>query len=213
MEDEETNYRIGRSFFMNNVVELAENLIGTVICRKIDGEIVKCRIVETEAYWGPLDKACHAYNNKKNNKTKYFWTIGGSVYMFHIYVPQNVCFNIVAGEADSPEAVLIRAVEPIEGIQKILEIRGQSKENKLIDLCNGPAKVGKSLKLSLDFNSTDLTKSEEIWLEYGKKLVVIEKSKRINIDYAEEYKDKLWRFTEKGNKFVSKVKNTKEKKR
>ena len=71
-------------------------------------------IVETEAYKAPLDKGCHAYSNKKTNKTKWFWQDGGFTYMYSVY-GQNYCFNVVAKNKDCPEAVLVRAVEPLEG--------------------------------------------------------------------------------------------------
>lgn len=104
-----------------------------------NGDIIKCMIVETEAYKAPLDKACHAYNNKKTERTKYFWLPGGHVYMFTIY-RTNVCFNIVAGKENEPEAVLLRAVEPIEGISLVYKNR-DFKSKKLKDLTNGPGKL------------------------------------------------------------------------
>lgn len=79
-------------------------------------------IVETEAYKAPEDKACHAYNNKKTDRTKYFWQDGGCIYMFSIY-GHNYCMNITAATKNDPEAVLIRAVEPIEGIELVRTMR------------------------------------------------------------------------------------------
>lgn len=105
-----------RDFYMCDVVELAEKLIGTYLIRYLDnGDVIKSMIVETEAYKAPLDKACHAYNNKKTDKTKWFWQEGGHLYMYSIYGNNN-CMNIVSATAEEPEAVLIRAIEPIEGI-------------------------------------------------------------------------------------------------
>jgi DNA-3-methyladenine glycosylase len=113
----------GKSFFAVDVVTLAKELLGKIIVRKMsNGNIIKVMIVETEAYKAPEDKACHAYNNKKTDRTKYFWTEGGHLYIFSIY-GNNYCLNIVAGKETEPEAVLLRAVEPIEGIEYIRENR------------------------------------------------------------------------------------------
>ncbi len=89
-------------------------------------------------YKRPLDKACHAYNNKKTEKTKYFWLEGGHLYLYSIY-GNNTCLNIVAGLENEPEAVLIRAVEPLDGIDKMFENRAKIKKTK--DLTNGPGKL------------------------------------------------------------------------
>lgn len=97
---------------------MAKDLLGKVIVRNTKDGVVKCMIVETEAYKGSVDKACHAFGNKKTERTKYFWLPGGHVYMFSIY-GSNYCMNIVAGKKDEPEAVLLRAVEPIEGIDLV----------------------------------------------------------------------------------------------
>ena len=79
---------------------MARLLIGKIIVRKTKKGIIKALIVETEAYKAPLDKACHAYNNKKTERTKYFWLEGGHLYIYSIYMPTNNCLNIVAGESD-----------------------------------------------------------------------------------------------------------------
>jgi DNA-3-methyladenine glycosylase len=201
--------RIKRDFFMTDVVDLAQKLLGKKIVRIIDGKYIICRIVETEAYKAPEDKACHAYNNKKTEKTKFFWQIGGNLYVYSIY-GNNMCMNITASDADKPEAVLIRAVEPIRGIEIIKKLR--KFENKketpgnLKTLTDGPGKTGASLDIDKSFNGVDLTNSDKIFLvddeEYKFEVGV---SKRINIDYDEEWKDKLWRFYVLNNVFVSKA--------
>jgi DNA-3-methyladenine glycosylase len=203
--------RIQREFFKTDVVDLAQKLLGKIIIRKIDGEIIKAKIVETEAYKAPEDKACHAYNNKKTERTKYFWQDGGCLYVYTIYAV-NTCLNIVSSDPDKPEAVLIRAVEPIDGLDKIKKLRkdesGSDKLAKLVNLTNGPGKAGQALGISVAMNSLDLCESEEMFLvedECAKEFVV-ERSTRINIDYAEEYIYKPWRFYIKGNPYVSKVK-------
>lgn len=224
---------VKRDFFTITALELAPNLLGKIIKRTITDEKSSSKIdlfykiVETEAYMAPEDKACHAYNNKKTEKTKYFWTIGGSIYVFNIYMPQNVCFNIISSDENTPHGVLIRAIEPlnIETIKYVIENRNkkidimqinfEKQKKNVIDLFNGPAKAGMSMFIDKSFNSVDLLSSESISLwemneneEIGKTNKNLNdsdivESKRINIDYAAEYKDKLWRFHIKDNKYVS----------
>lgn len=128
--------KLERAFFKKEVVELAKALIGKIItCARDSGRFIRCRIVESEAYKAPLDKACHAFNNKKTERTKPFWLEGGHFYIYSIY-GSNVCLNIVANEKEVPEAVLIRAVEPIEGLEDIKANRPKAKKDK--ELTNGP---------------------------------------------------------------------------
>lgn len=201
--------RIQREFFMTDGVDLARKLIGRIIIRKIDDVYVRCRIVETEAYIGPHDKGAHCYNNKKTDRTKYFWNKGGCLYVYMIH--NSNCLNIVANDADKPEAILIRAVEPLNGIEKIKELRGDKNPSiatkKIVNLSNGPGKVGAALKIDRSHNAVDMCTSDEIFLvdDVDSKFT-IERSVRININYAEEYIYKPWRFFIKDNPFVSKVK-------
>ena len=115
--------------------------------------------------------------------------------MYSIY-GSNYCFNVVAGTKDQPEAVLVRAVEPIEGIDIIKKNR-VIKSKKLKELTGGPAKLTKAMNIDLTANGTDLTtKGNKIYIIKGDyDNFEINESKRINIDYAEEWRDKLWRFT------------------
>lgn len=199
-----------REFYLKDVVQLSQDLLGKLIVRIVDGVEIIARIVETEAYKAPEDKACHAYNNKKNDRTKYFWQIGGCLYVYMIY---NVnCLNITAATAEEPEAVLIRAVEPIKGIEKIKELRKYKPNEKITqskfrDLTNGPGKVGAALSFDRSHNGIDLCNCKDVYIiddhEYK---FEIEKSVRINIDYAKEWRYKPWRFYIKNNPYVSKVK-------
>jgi DNA-3-methyladenine glycosylase len=204
--------RLPREFYMTDVVDLAKNLLGKIVVRIIDGVECRVRIVETEAYKAPEDKACHAYNNKKTDRTKYFWQVGGCLYVYMIH--NSNCLNITAATAEEPEAVLIRAVEPLEGVDKIKELRKLKPEDKLTpskmrDLTNGPGKVGAALNFNKSHNGLDLCKCDEAFLvddpDYK---FTLERSVRINIDYAGEWKFKPWRFYIKDNQFVSKVKIT-----
>ena len=201
--------KLGRDFFMTDAVDLAKQLLNKLIVRKVDDETLIFRIVETEAYMGPEDKACHAYNNKKTDRTKYFWTIGGSVYVFNIYMPTHYCFNIVANEEELPQAVLIRAVEPYDSktLLAVKKAKNKLKSNDNPSLFNGPAKAGVAMRIDKSFNGIDLCNSDEIFLTENEKIInyEIETSKRINIDYAQEYINKEWRFFVKNNEYVSKA--------
>lgn len=201
--------RLPREFYKTDVVELAKTLLGKIIIRKVGNTWVKARIVETEAYKGPDDKACHAYNNRKTERTKHFWQDGGCLYVYVVHT--NTCLNIVSGDSDQPEAVLIRAVEPVDGLDKIRELRKDDTKSdklaKLVNLTNGPGKLGQALGITLQHNKVDLCTAEDMFIieDQGYEFE-IERSTRINIDYAEEYIYKPWRFYIKGNPYVSKVK-------
>lgn len=203
--------RLGREFFREEVVALSRKLLGTIIRRNINGTILRSRIVETEAYKAPEDKACHAYKGK-TERTKAFWCDAGCWYVYTIYMPTNLCLNIVAAEKDVPEAVLIRAAEPIEGIgemQKLRKREGKNKPAELVQLTNGPGKLGQAMGFTLAHSTHDfcVPEYEEAYVELDNEYTLKEEdvviSKRINIDYAQEYVDKPWRFYIKNNRYVS----------
>lgn len=200
-----------RDFYSCDGLILAKNLLGKIFIRYIPSEnaYLKLRIVETEAYIGPHDKAAHCYNNRKTERTKFFWQDPGRLYVYCIY-SINYCLNISSKDSQSPEAILIRAVEPFEeSLEIIKKIRKMSdKKMKIIDLANGPGKTGACLEVNKSHNGLDLCTDENLFIVDCEKdyRFEIEKSVRINIDYAEEYRFKPWRFFIKNNKFVSKVK-------
>jgi len=206
--------RLNRDFFKDEVVSLSRKLLGKVIRRNVDGKILRVRIVETEAYKAPEDKACHAYNNKKTERTKVFWNDAGCWYVYTIYMKTNMCLNVVAADKDIPEATLIRAGEPLEGIGEMQKYRSKEGKNtaaQLRELTNGPGKLGQALGMTLSHSGHDMCSEgyEEAYIEDDTEFEVKDEdigiSKRINIDYAEEYKDKPWRFFLKNNPYVSKV--------
>jgi DNA-3-methyladenine glycosylase len=202
---------IQRDFFMTDAVTLSKRLLGKIIVRKLDDSLIKCRIVEVEAYMGGKDKGSHTYQNKKTERTKYFWNPGGYLYVYLIY-GTNHCFNIVANDSSLPQACLIRAVEPLNGFEIISQNRQKTNKKKYVhsqyNLTNGPGKVCSALKIDRTYNGHDVCNSSELFLieDNSPYKFKIKTSPRINIDYAEEYKDKLWRFFIKDNSFVSKNK-------
>ena len=192
--------RLEREFYLTDGITLAKKLLGKIIVRKVDNKILKARIVETEAYMGAIDKAAHSYQNRRTQRTEPMFLEGGHVYIYLIYGMYH-CFNITANKKDIPEAVLIRAVEPIENIEYMKELRKVKREK---DISNGPGKLTKALSIDKNINSFDLTNNNEIWLEDDNyKIEKIIEAKRVGIDYAEEYTHKLWRFYISDNPHIS----------
>lgn len=197
--------KLKREFFLDSPRVVAKKLIGKELVRKVDGEVIVCKIVETEAYGGVKDKGSHAYGNKRTKRTEPMFRIGGTIYVYLIYGMYHL-LNIVTGPVGKPNAVLIRGVEPVKGIDFIKNNR-QLKSGGRINLTNGPGKLTQGLGIDLTFNEKDIVTSDDLYIREGLDAVGfmdIVESTRINIDYAEEYKDKLWRYHLKNNQFVSK---------
>lgn len=191
--------KLQRSFYQKNAIEVAKELLGKVIVHETREGITKGKIVEVEAYMGPMDAAAHSYK-VKSTRTNVQYGEGGYAYVYLIY-GMYYCMNIVANTPDVPEVVLLRALEPVEGIDLMKQRR---KTDKMNNLCSGPGKLCQALGIDKTNYGMDLC-GDELYLEYPKEQedIEIEASKRINIDYAGEAKDYLWRFTIKGNKFLS----------
>lgn len=194
--------KLSREFYTrSDTPEIARDLLGKILVVPTNsGERVSGVIVETEAYLGAEDKAAHSYNNRRTKRTETMFSLGGTVYIFFIY-GMYFQFNVVVGEIDSPHAVLVRAVEPLENIEIMRARRGKMKDT---NLTSGPGKLCIALDIDRRFNNADLTENE-IWIEDGEKFSTenFACGKRIGIDYAEEYAEKPWRFWVKDNPFVS----------
>ena len=192
---------LNRDFYIKDGITLAKDLLGKILVKEIDGVLYKGRIIETEAYMGAIDKACHAYNNRRTKKTEAMYREGGYSYIYLIYGMYN-CFNVTASIKDNPEAVLIRALEPLDNKDIMLKIR-KVKNEKYI--ANGPGKLTKALGITSDDNNIDLTLGKNIWIEDdGYVPNKITETTRVGIDYAEEFKEKPWRFYISENNNVSK---------
>lgn len=190
-----------KSFYTQDAVTVAKGLLGTYLCHKTEKGVICGKIVETEAYMGTEDKAAHSYSGKPTDRTRVMFCEGGLSYVYLIY-GMHCCFNVVCNKENTPQAVLIRALEPVSGIEIMRENR---KTEKLKLLTNGPGKLAQALSIDRACNGLDLATSP-LFIAEGKEpsLVEIVSSKRVNIDYAEEAKDFLYRFTIKENPFVSK---------
>lgn len=192
--------KLDRSFYNRNVLTVAEEILGKILVHKMPEGIVKGRIVEVEAYDGSMDKAAHAYPNLLTDRTRIQFGEGGYAYVYLIYGMYH-CMNIVTGNVDEPQVLLLRALEPVEGIELMEKRR---KTTKLRNLCSGPGKLCQAMGITGEDYGKDLC-GNEIYLEDAPALLAenILRSKRINIDYAEEAKEFLWRYTIKDDPFVS----------
>lgn len=193
--------KLPQEFYLQNATEVAPNLLGKLLCRKTEKGFIAGKIVETEAYMGTIDKAAHSYSGKATPRTSAMFAEGGHAYVYLIY-GMHYCFNVVTNVKGTPQAVLVRALEPVSGLGIIAENR---KVKRKIDYTNGPGKLAQALGITKELNGISLLSDTLFVAESSDNTPFeIENSKRINIDYAEEAKDFLWRYTVKGNPYVSK---------
>ncbi|WP_312907609.1 DNA-3-methyladenine glycosylase [Tissierella praeacuta] len=201
--------RLTREFYERNTVLVARDLLGKILVYKDGENIYKGKIVETEAYINAKDDGAH-FNKGLTERTKIIDEVGGHIYIYTIY-GMYLCFNVVAEKKGVHGAVLIRAIEPIEGIEKMYVNRykrtyDSPTRKEITNLTNGPAKFIMAYGIAKELYGADVVTDSRIWIETAPKLSLdhIVRSKRINIDYAEMAKDYLLRFYIKDNPFVSK---------
>ncbi|WP_160137835.1 DNA-3-methyladenine glycosylase [Chryseobacterium sp. c4a] len=196
------------SYYSNqDVLFLAQDLLGKVLFTKINGEITAGIIVETEAYNGISDKASHAYGGRRTDRTETLYSHGGVSYVYLCYGIHHL-FNVVTSVEDEPHAVLVRAIEPLIGTE-IMEYRRNMPASKAA-ISSGPGSAAKALGIDRSFNKKDL-RGHEIWIEdHGIQYPVdsIIAGSRIGVAYAKEDALLPWRFFVKGNKYVSKPNKT-----
>lgn len=194
--------KLPRDFYTrSNVLAVARELMGKLLVVPAqNGRRVSGIIVEAEAYRGPQDRAAHSYGGRRTNRTEAMYGIGGTVYVFFVY-GMYYQFNVVTNASEVPHAVLIRAVEPREGIEIMRQRRhGQPDHN----LTNGPGKLCIALGIDRSLDKADLL-GNKVWLEEGENISrsKIVSGPRIGIEYAEEWIEKPWRFWIKDNSWVS----------
>jgi DNA-3-methyladenine glycosylase len=158
--------RAPRSFFATTSERLAPRLLGCTLVRVLNGERLAGVIVEVEAYAGVKDTASHAFNGRRGPKNEAMYAQAGTSYVYFTY-GMHFCMNIVCGGVDQPLAVLIRALEPVEGIDRMRAHRtgAQKKPLRDRDLCSGPGKLCQALRITRDQNHLDLTTSKGLFLE------------------------------------------------
>lgn len=163
--------RLTADFYRQSAISAAPALVGKLICRRIGDQIVSARITETEIYYGEEDTACHAHRGK-TPRTQVMYRPGGVAYVYLCYGIHHL-FNVITGEPEVPQGVLIRGVEGAPG----------------------PGRLTKQLQIDLTFNGEDLITSDRLWLEDDGFVPELTATPRIGIDYAsEEDRNRLWRF-------------------
>ena len=185
-----------------NVLQIAKELLGKIVTTNLNGIVTSGRIVETEAYGGITDKASHAWAGKRTARNEAMYASAGIGYVYICYGIHQM-FNVVTNGKEKPDAVLIRAVEPIEGIESMLLRTGKHKLDNT--LTKGPGNVGKALGIHKIHSGINLLQdtifiaADDFELDESQ----IGLSKRIGVDYAGEDALLPYRFYIKGNKFVS----------
>jgi len=196
--------KLNSDYYLNeDVISLAKDLLGKVLYTKIEGEITAGVITETEAYFGIKDKASHAFGSRRTARTETMFAQGGIAYVYLCYGIHNL-FNVVTSPKDNPNAVLVRSIEPLIGVEIIEERRGMPRNKAAIS--SGPGSAAKALGIDRKFNAKDLS-GDEIWIEdhqiyFNPDQISI--SPRVGVAYAQEHALLPLRFFVKGNKYVSK---------
>lgn len=194
--------KLPREFYTrSNVLTVARDLLGKLlVVPDEDGRRVSGMIVEVEAYRGPEDRASHAYGGRRTKRTETMYREGGIAYVYFVY-GMYYQFNAVANVTDIPHAILVRALEPVEGIELMRERRHQHPDH---NLTNGPGKLCIALNIDRALDGADLL-GDRVWIEEYQSVSPrhIAKGPRIGIDYAQEWIDKPWRFWIRENSYVS----------
>ncbi|MGM9618433.1 MAG: DNA-3-methyladenine glycosylase [Oscillospiraceae bacterium] len=199
--------RLSRDFYLGDTVKIAQALLGRCLARRLEGELLLCRIVETEAYVGRMDKACHAYGYRRTPRTEVMFGEGGHAYIYFTYGMHH-CLNFVTEPEGEPSAVLIRGLQPLQGAETMARLRfgrplAELTSYQRKNFLNGPGKVCKALSLTREQNGLDLLGDTLFVVDSPADLglsspaaapAVIHAGKRVGIDYAEEAVDFPWRF-------------------
>ncbi len=191
-----------RFYDRDDVVLIARQLLGKLLVTVKDGALTSGRIVETEAYAGEIDRASHAYGGRRTKRTEVMFGKSGTAYVYLCYGIHHL-FNIVTNRSDVPHAVLIRAVEPVDGIPLMLQRTGKSKPDAT--LTRGPGNVSKALGISVSDTGTDLLGDLIYILDdgyYPERSRVV-KSARIGVEYAGDDAALHYRFFVQDSKYVS----------
>ena len=203
--------KLGIDFYQQeDILAISKELLGKVLCTNFNGNLTTGIIVETEAYAGIMDKASHAYGGRRTQRTEVMYAEGGTAYVYLCYGIHHL-FNVVTNVEDIPHAVLIRAINPIEGIDIMLQRRKLSKP--LPKLTAGPGILSRALGICTDHSGMSLM-GNKIWIENNHPSdrskrsdgYDIISSPRVGCQYAGKDAHNPWRFRIKGNKWVSPAK-------
>lgn len=200
-----SDQKLSPSFYRRpDVVSIARDLVGKVLCTQIgNAPLTSGIITETEAYCGREDKACHANNNTRTDRTETMYQPGGIAYIYLCYGIHHL-FNVVTNVEGMADAVLIRAIQPLDGKDVMLERRG--KQNVKPTLTAGPGRLTQALGITTDWDGTILTENR-IWIEdraIGLSAAPFIATERVGVDYADEDAKLPWRFYPQNSSWVSK---------
>lgn len=202
--------KLDRNFYNRDTLVVAKELLGKILVHKVNGKLLSGMIVETEAYLGINDKAAHTYGGRRTKRVETMYGPPGRAYVYIIYGMYN-CLNTITREEGVPQGVLIRGIEPIEGLDYMALNRfnkplKELTKNQIKNLTNGPGKLCQAMMIDRSLDKEDLC-GERLYIEKGidRNFDIVE-AKRIGIDYAEEARDFLYRFYIEGNPNVSKFK-------
>jgi len=200
--DDVSNFRVKvtRSFYEQSTIDVAKQLLGKFLVRRHPEGKTVGRIVETEAYIGPQDLACHA-SKGRTARTEVMFGPAGHAYVYFIYGFYNM-LNLVTEANDYPSAVLIRAVEPVNGIELM---KNRRRIEALRNLSSGPGKLCQAFGIDRSLNGADLCGNLIFVEDRGEPAPKFRATSRIGVDYAGKWKDKPYRFLIRGNEFVSKI--------
>lgn len=186
--------RLERSFYRRDAVTVARALLGQRLVHVAGGARTAGVIVETEAYLGRVDKAAHSYRGRTRRNASMF-AEGGHAYVYFIY-GMHFCMNVVAGPEDDPVAVLLRALEPVEGLDLMHARRPAAKRDR--DLCSGPGKLCQALGIDRALDGEDLVESDRLFIERLRRRAPprrhITVTGRVGVAYAEEWAAEPLRF-------------------
>lgn len=190
---------VDETFYQKPGLQLAKELIGYYVVHRLpEGELV-ARIVETEAYQGPEDRAAHSFGNRRTKRTEVMFGEAGRVYTYQMHT--HTLMNIVAGPVGIPHAILIRAVEPIQGLDLMRQNRGEHL--KQVEWTNGPGKLTKALGITMDYYGHHWSRPP-LFIAKGERVDQVMAGPRVGIGNAGEAVHYPWRFYEKDNPYVSK---------
>lgn len=196
--------RLPRSFYERDPATVARALLGQRLVRVDGGRRLAGLIVEVEAYLGPPDKAAHTYQGRRTARNESMWRAGGHAYVYFIYGMHH-CLNVVAGRAGDPVAVLVRALEPVEGLDLMRRRRRAARRDT--DLCSGPARLTQAMAIDLEQDGVDMTTSARLFIERTRdrpcRPASICARPRVGVGYAQEWAAKPLRFYCRGNPHVS----------
>jgi DNA-3-methyladenine glycosylase len=193
---------LARAFYARDVLTVARDCIGKVLVSQTAAGVTAGRIVEAEAYRGPDDRAAHSFGGRRTARTEVMFGAPGHVYVFFVY-GMHWHLNLVTGKIGDPHAVLLRAVEPLHGIELMAERRDMNPARR--ELTNGPGKLCQAFGIGRSVYGSDLCGPEAVYLAESPRPARVARSPRIGVDYAGEWAARPFRFFDPESPYVGKL--------